>query len=59
MSKQANFDDSYVRKAAVKYKIPYITTMTAAIATAKGIEARRGGSTTVKSLQEYHAEIGR
>jgi len=59
MSKQANFDDSYIRKAAVKYKIPYITTMTAAIATAKGIEARRGGSTTVKSLQEYHAEIGR
>jgi carbamoyl-phosphate synthase large subunit len=50
-------DDSYIRKAAIKFKIPYITTATAAVATAKGIAARKGASVGVKSLQEYHAAI--
>ena len=30
-------DDSYIRKAAIKYKVPYITTLAAAIAAARGI----------------------
>jgi len=50
-------DDSYIRKAAVKHKIPYITTIAAARAALKGIEAFRNGSGEVKSLQEYHREI--
>ena len=50
-------DDSYIRKAAIKYKIPYITTTTAAIATARGMAAVRRGRGRVKSLQQYHAGI--
>ena len=52
-------DDSYIRKAAIKYRIPYITTMAAASATAEGIAAikEQGGSLSVKSLQEFHSEI--
>ena len=57
VGKHGQHDDSYIRKAAIKYKIPYITTTTAAAATAKGIAARRGKETTVKSLQSYHAAI--
>ena len=50
-------DDSYIRKNAIKYKIPYITTLTAALAAAEGIAASRIAPNTVKSLQEYHAGI--
>ena len=50
-------DDSYIRKAAIKHKIPYITTMAAAMAAAKGIAARREGDPKVRSLQQYHADI--
>ncbi|MFO7984597.1 MAG: carbamoyl-phosphate synthase large subunit [Desulfatiglandaceae bacterium] len=51
-------DDSYIRKAAIKYKVPYITTLAAALAAAKGIAANRQGHGTVKALQEYHRDIG-
>jgi len=54
LSKQ---DDSYIRKSAIRYKVPYITTLAAALAAAKGIRAERRGHGTVKSLQSYHAEI--
>jgi carbamoyl-phosphate synthase large subunit len=50
-------DSSQVRRAAVKHKVPYITTTAAAIAAAKGIAARRSGAPKVKSLQAYHKEI--
>jgi carbamoyl-phosphate synthase large subunit len=55
--KVSKFDDSYIRKAAIKYKVPYITTVSAAIAAAKGIEAYKNGHGEVRSLQEYHAGI--
>jgi carbamoyl-phosphate synthase large subunit len=50
-------DDSYIRKAAVRHKVPYITTLTAAIAAAKGVTARRQGHCRARSLQSYHADI--
>jgi len=50
-------DDSYIRKAAIKYKVPYITTIAAAKAAAEGIAAYRNGRAAVRSLQEYHANI--
>lgn len=50
-------DDSYIRKAAIKYKVPYITTTAAAVAAARGIEAFRRGKDDVKSLQVYHKDI--
>jgi len=55
VSKASTFDDSYIRKTAIKYKVPYITTASAAAASAKGIAAKRGGQGDVKSLQTYHA----
>ncbi|MDH7570936.1 MAG: carbamoyl phosphate synthase large subunit, partial [Armatimonadota bacterium] len=55
--KEAVTDDSYIRKAAVKYKIPYITTPAAAFAAAEGIRAAREETEVVKSLQEYHQGI--
>jgi carbamoyl-phosphate synthase large subunit len=54
----SQYDDSYIRKAAIKYKVPYITTTAAAVAAAKGIVAVRKGHGRVKSLQSYHADIG-
>lgn len=51
------WDDSYIRKAAIKYKVPYITTTTAAVSAAKGIAAVRKGYGEIRSLQEYHADI--
>ncbi|MFH1382667.1 MAG: carbamoyl-phosphate synthase large subunit, partial [Chloroflexota bacterium] len=55
--KLSQYDDSYIRKAAIKYKAPYITTLAAAMATASGIAAHRQGKSKVKSLQSYHADI--
>ena len=55
--KESAVDDSYIRKAAIKHKVPYITTTAAAIASAKGIAAYRGARGEVRSLQEYHKDI--
>jgi carbamoyl-phosphate synthase large subunit len=55
--KESQEDDSYIRKAAIKYNIPYITTTAAAISAAKGIRARRDGDYIIRSLQDYHAAI--
>jgi carbamoyl-phosphate synthase large subunit len=53
--RRSQHDDSYIRKSAIRFKIPYITTATAAVAAAKGIAARKGSDVGVRSLQEYHA----
>ncbi len=55
--KQGQYDDSYIRKAAIRYKIPYMTTATAASASVKGIAAKLESQEPVKSLQEYHRGI--
>lgn len=55
--KRSQHDDSYIRKAAIRYKIPYITTTTAAAAAVKGIAAHSKGAASVQSLQDYHAGI--
>ncbi len=52
-------DDAVIRKAVIKYKIPYITTLAAALAAAQGIKAARNGKGGVTSLQEYHKRITR
>jgi len=56
----SKFDDSYIRKHAIRNKVPYITTMTAALASAKGIAAyiRKGSvDEEPKSLQQHHESI--
>ncbi len=51
-------DDSYLRKAAIKKKVAYMTTIAAAKATISGIQSlKRHKSGEVKSLQELHSEI--
>ncbi len=53
----SEYDDSYIRKNAIRYKIPYITTTSAALSATKGIKDRQNGAYTVRSIQEYHASI--
>ena len=51
-------DDSYLRKAAIKARVPYYTTIAAAKAAVEGIHyVKKHSSSEVESLQDYHAEI--
>ena len=56
--KTSAHDDSYIRKAAIKHRVPYMTTMAAAKASAEGIKAINNNTHLgVKSLQAHHADI--
>jgi carbamoyl-phosphate synthase large subunit len=57
--KSSEFDDSYIRKAAIRHRVPYLTTTAAASAAAKGIAAHRAAGSSVRSLQSYLADIER
>jgi carbamoyl-phosphate synthase large subunit len=57
IGKLSMYDDSYIRKTAIKYRVPYITTLTAAKAAVKGIAAYLEGKSSVRSLQKYHANM--
>lgn len=51
-------DDSYIRKAAIRKRVFYVTTMAGARATIEGIKAIKAGKgRTIKSLQEFHSDI--
>jgi carbamoyl-phosphate synthase large subunit len=51
-------DDSYLRKTAIKHKIPYLTTMAAGSAAAQGIKYMREHTINpIHSLQEWHEQI--
>ena len=54
LGKRGQTDDSYIRKNAIRLRIPYMTTLAAAFAALKGIEAIRCGIDSICSLQEYH-----
>ena len=57
-SSESMEDDSYIRKAAIKVHVPYVTTMAGGKASALGIRAvNEGADDTVLSLQEIHAAI--
>jgi carbamoyl-phosphate synthase large subunit len=47
-------DDFQIRRTAVVYGIPCITTLSACAAATNGIEAMKKREIKVKSLQEYH-----
>ncbi len=55
--RDARADDCRIRQAAIKYKVPYLTTLAAARAAAEGISAAMRGLGEVRSLQSYHASI--
>ncbi len=58
IGKRSAIDDSYIRKAAIKFNVPYITSPAAAIAAARGIAAFREKKSVIRSLQEFHEDIG-
>ncbi len=55
IGKRSQQDDSYIRKAAIRHKVPYVTTLAAALASARGIAETHSGRAGVRSLQSYHA----
>ena len=58
IGKASVHDDSYIRKAAIRERIPYITTVAAASAAAAGIRTMNAEKASeVKSLQQLHSEI--
>jgi len=54
VGRASKYDDGYIRKAAIKHKIPYITTIAAAKAAVEGIEAVGSKGIEIKALQDYH-----
>ncbi len=59
VGRESHWDDSYLRKAAIKKKVPYMTTMAAAKATVSGIlSLKKHGSSEVQSLQKLHGMAG-
>jgi len=55
--RSSEYDDSYIRKSAIRTRVPYITTTSEALAAAEGIAAQRAGAESVRSLQAWHATI--
>ncbi|HIT84848.1 MAG TPA: carbamoyl-phosphate synthase large subunit [Candidatus Ornithomonoglobus intestinigallinarum] len=55
--KKGAADDSYIRKGVIKGRMPYMTTMAGAKASVAGIKAMQQSRGSVKSLQDFHAEI--
>ena len=58
VGRERQWDDSYLRKTAIKKKVPYMTTIAAAKATISGIKSMKHyGGSEVRSLQELHSQI--
>ncbi|MCK6529844.1 carbamoyl-phosphate synthase large subunit [Myxococcota bacterium] len=57
LGKESRFDERAIRIAALQFNVPCITTLSAAQALVKGIEAMSDATPTVRSLQEYHAQV--
>ena len=56
LGRSSHFDEQAIRRAALQYNVPCVTTMTGAQAIVEAIAAREtGGAFKVRSLQEMHA----
>jgi carbamoyl-phosphate synthase large subunit len=56
LGRASHFDEQAIRRAALQYNVPCVTTMTGAQAIVEAITAREtGGAIKVRSLQEMHA----
>jgi carbamoyl-phosphate synthase large subunit len=53
------YDERAIRRAAMQYSVPCVTTMTGATATVAAIRALKEEKLEVRSLQDYHAEAAR
>lgn len=49
-------DGVHIRRAAIRHKVPCLTTVAAAVAAAAGLSAMLASEPTVRSLQEYHRD---
>ena len=56
LGKESFFDERAIRRAAIHYRIPCITTIPGAIAAVAGIRALQRETLDVRSLQEYHQQ---
>ena len=56
-SKQSRKDGYLIRRAAVDFRVPYITTVQASIAAVQAIEAMKSGDIIIKSVNEYHKDV--
>jgi carbamoyl-phosphate synthase large subunit len=50
-------DGYQIRRAAIKYGIPYTTTLAGAKALCRGIGALKDNNYSVQALQEYHSKL--
>jgi carbamoyl-phosphate synthase large subunit len=57
LGRESFFDDRAVRRAAMMYEVPCITTLTGAAAAVSAIRALREHGVGVRALQDYHAGI--
>ncbi|MBP7862807.1 carbamoyl-phosphate synthase large subunit [bacterium] len=57
--RSARGDDQIIRRSAINYKIPVVTTLSGARAVCSAIGVMQAGELPVKSLQEYHESINR
>jgi len=57
VGRSGKHDDSYIRMRAIQYKIPYITSLTAAEASIEGIKCTRESKGQPKSLQDYYKDL--
>ncbi|WP_373531644.1 carbamoyl-phosphate synthase large subunit [Vampirovibrio sp.] len=57
IGEEAMLDDSYIRKAALEFQVPLVTTIGGAKALAEGIESRQQSRFGVRSLQSYLSEL--
>jgi carbamoyl-phosphate synthase large subunit len=54
LGRESFYDEKSIRRAAIRYNIPCITTLSAASAAAKGIRAMAGRAVEVAALQDLH-----
>jgi carbamoyl-phosphate synthase large subunit len=57
LGRESFFDDKFVRRMAMMQQVPCITTLTGAAAAVQAIKALHTEGLTVRSLQEYHADV--
>jgi carbamoyl-phosphate synthase large subunit len=50
-------DDLFLRRAAVEHAVPYVTTLSAALAAAEGIRSFASKPLQVRALQDYHRAL--
>jgi len=59
VGRQAAHDDRYLRRAALDYAVPTVTTLAAARAAVEAIAALQGQTLTIHALQDVHAPQAR